>query len=84
MRSIEKSAHIAPRPSEREAVSAACYWLPESYPRVLKDWAPDLPLPQAKIVIGEGHVLIPLRPRRLCGIMRALYPYWNPCHFGSV
>ena len=74
MRSIEKSAHIAPRPSERSAVCTACYWLPESYPRVLKDSAPDLPLPQAKIVIGEGHVLIPLRTRRLHELMQALYP----------
>ena len=84
MRPIEKAVHVAPRPSEREAVCTACYWLPESYPRVLKSSVRDLPLPQAEIVIGEGHVLIPLRPRRLCEIMRALYPYWNPCHFGSV
>ena len=84
MRPIEKAVHVAPRPSEREAASTACCWCPESYPRVLKSSVRDLPLPQAEIVIGEGHILIPLRTGRLRDLMQALYPYWNPYHFGSV
>ena len=89
MRPIEKAAHVAPHPSERETASTAyccspVALLPESYPRVLKSSVRDLSLPQADIVIGEGRVLIPLRSRRLRELMQALYPYWNSYHFGSV
>ena len=89
MRPIEKAAHVAPHPSERETASTACCCspvavLPESYPRVLKSSIRDLPLPQADIVSGKGRVFIPLRTQRLRELMQALYPYWNSYHFGSV